>query len=130
MSVWLLDIGGVRPDKREEFERGWKIFLKECDDDPERWKGLKSQKLFKDGFGGVSLFNTAVMNSPTVDTYIMMREFDTLADLEELSFRIWPARWPPGEDGSIPEWEPTGEETILDLFETWTCYVWTDEEYA
>jgi hypothetical protein len=128
MSVWLLDIGGVSSDKRDEFMRGWEVFNKECEEDPERWKGMKSQKLYKDGFGGVSLFNTAVMNSPVVETYIMMREFDTIADLEELSHRVWPIRWPPEEVSA--KWEPTGEETILDLFETWTCYVWSDADIS
>jgi hypothetical protein len=77
MSIFSVETYVVRPEKRPEFDPALKEFLKYKETHQELFKGVRSWKLFKQEYGGVS------------GLYIEMWEFDSLGDMEAITARIF-----------------------------------------
>lgn len=75
MTVFIVETYVVKPEKQEEFISLLKKILKYKKANPERFKEMKSKKIFSQMFGGSS------------GGYIELNEFDTLADAERYMTR-------------------------------------------
>ena len=75
MSVFIVDSYVVKPERQEEFMPLMRRIVKYRKENPERFKELKSWKLFS-LFGGIG------------GTYIGMGEFDSLTDIEKYMMRV------------------------------------------
>jgi len=71
MSVFMVDKYVVKPEKQGEFMQLMLRFLNYKKENPEKFKGAKSWKLFVQMFGGIT------------HAYIEMWEFDNMADAEK-----------------------------------------------
>ena len=76
MSVFIVDTYVVKPEKQEEFMALIQRMLKYRKEKPEKFKELKSWKLFSQRFGGIG------------GAYIGMGEFDNMADAEKYGTRV------------------------------------------
>ena len=76
MSIFLVETYVVRAEKLSEFDPALNEFLKFKETRSELFKGLRSWKLLKQEYGGVS------------DMYIEMWEFDSLAAMETMNARL------------------------------------------
>ncbi len=76
MTVFIIETFVVKPEKQSEYrslmQKGQK-FMKE---NPEKFKELKSWKMFIQTFGGIS------------GAYVAQTEYASLADFEKLSARL------------------------------------------
>lgn len=77
MSIFVVETYVVRAEKLGEFTPALNEFLKYKETHTELFKGLKSWKLFKQEYGGIS------------GLYIEMWEYDSLADMERITARIF-----------------------------------------
>ncbi len=82
MSLLMMDRVNIKDKYYEEFKEWWARQDKYTSEHPD-FKELKSAKLYRIGFGGI------VMGG-----FVLVREFDTIADLEKLSMRLF------GENGN------------------------------
>lgn len=76
MTVFIVDTCVVKPKNQGEFIRYWRRLLRYVKKNPEKFKELKSLKLFTQTFGGIS------------SAYVEMWEFDGLADWEKWFMRV------------------------------------------
>jgi len=76
MTVFMVETYVVKPEKQEEFMAMIKKWVAETKKNKEKYKELKSYKLFAQMFGGSRL------------GYSEMWEFENLADLEKLLNRL------------------------------------------
>jgi|GEM_PF-623938 len=77
MSIFRVGKFVVRQEKQAEFKSLWQRFLQYQRENPEKFKELKSgYRLFTQTFGDMQ------------SAYIMMVEFDSLADLEKYPTRM------------------------------------------
>jgi len=77
MSIFMVETYVVKSEKREEFTPALNEFLKYKEENPELFKGLKSWRLLRQEFGGIS------------GLYVEMWEFESMADLEKITERIF-----------------------------------------
>ena len=77
MSVYLVETYVVKAEKQAEFTPLLNKFLKYKKGHPKLFKGLKSWKLYKQNYGGIS------------GMYIEMWEYESLGDLEKINTRIF-----------------------------------------
>ena len=77
MSLFIVFTCVVKPAKQREFKQLIKRFLKYKTENPEKFKELRSWKLFAQTFGSLA------------DAYIAMEEYDNMADLEKCVTRIF-----------------------------------------
>jgi len=76
MTVLIVETYVVKPGKQREFMSLLQRILKYKKENPERFKEMKSKKIFSQVFGGIS------------GGYIEMNEFDSMADAEKYMARI------------------------------------------
>jgi len=76
MSVFLVETYVVRAEKLSELDPALNEFLQFKETRPDLFNGLRSWKLLKQEYGGVS------------DMYIEMWEFDSLAAMEAIDSRL------------------------------------------
>jgi len=76
MSTFMVDSFVVRTEKQGEFTAWLQTFLKYKEGHPEVFKGLRSVRVFHKEFGGIS------------GSYVMLSEFDSMADLERVTTRM------------------------------------------
>jgi len=76
MGVVIVNTWVVQPQKQAEFPQLWKRYLKYVRENPEKFRELKSIKLFTQTFGGV------------YGAYVELVEYNSLADYEKLISRI------------------------------------------
>jgi len=76
MTVFIVETYVVKPGKQEEFMSLLQRILRYKKENPERFKEMKSKKIFSQTFGGVS------------GRYIEMNEFDNMADAEKYIARV------------------------------------------
>jgi hypothetical protein len=76
MSTFMVEDYVVRPEKQGEFTALLQTFLKYKEGHPEVFKGLKSWRLFRREYGGIS------------GSYVELWEFDNKADLDGVVTRI------------------------------------------
>ena len=77
MSVFVVETYVVRAEKLEDFTPALQEFLDFKDRNPALFEGLKSWRLLKQEFGGVS------------DMYVEMWEYENLAEMERVSEQIF-----------------------------------------
>ena len=77
MGVFMVETYVVKSEKRDEFMPALKEFLAYKEKHSALFKGLKSWKLFRQDYGALS------------GMYVEMWEFDSLADLEKNTARIF-----------------------------------------
>ncbi len=77
MSIFMIETYVIRAEKGEEFEPALREFLKYKEEHSQLFKGLKSWKLYRQEYGGIS------------GLYIEMWEFQNLAELEKITARIF-----------------------------------------
>ena len=71
MAVFILETYVVKPEKQGEFMASLQRILKYKKENPEKFKEMKSKKIFSQMFGGIS------------GEYIEMNEFGNMADAEK-----------------------------------------------
>jgi len=76
MGVVMVNTWVIKPEKQAEFKQMWKRYLKYVKENPEKFKELKSIKLFTQTFGGI------------YGAYVELVEYENLADYEKLIVRI------------------------------------------
>jgi len=76
MGVVIVNTWVVRPEKQAQFPQLWKKYLKYVKENSEKFRELKSIKLFTQTFGGV------------YGAYVELVEYNSLADYEKLISRI------------------------------------------
>ena len=76
MSVFIIETYVVKLGKQEELVSLLHRIRKYKEENPERFKEMKSKRVFSQMFGGIS------------DGYIEMNEFDSMADAEKYMTRI------------------------------------------
>ena len=76
MSVFVIETYVVKPGKQEELISLLQRIRKYKEQNPERFKEMKSKRIFSQMFGGLS------------GGYIEMNEFDNMADAEKYMTRI------------------------------------------
>jgi len=77
MSILVVETYVIRPEKLSEFDPALNEFLKYKETHQELFRGLRSWRLFKQEYGAIS------------GLYIEMWEFDSLADMETITARIF-----------------------------------------
>jgi hypothetical protein len=77
MSVYLVETYVVKAEKQGEFTPLLNEFLKYKEKHHQLFKGLKSWRLYKQDYGGIS------------GLYIEMWEYENLGDLEKINTRIF-----------------------------------------
>jgi hypothetical protein len=77
MSIFLVETYVVKAEKRIEFTPLLNEFLSYKEKHSQLFQGLKSWKLYKQDYGGIS------------GLYIEMWEFESLSDLEKINTRIF-----------------------------------------
>jgi len=109
MSVFLVDRVDVKDECYDEFKEWWARVCKYKSEHPEDFIEEKSYKLYRLGFGGILMGGQ----------FVIVGEYETMADLEKLSLRLW------GEKGDFWELEDRGlmKLVVPGSFET---EVWTD----
>jgi len=75
MSVFIIETYVVKPEKQEEFISALKRILNYKTENPEKFKEMKSKKIFSQMFGDIS------------GKYIEINEFDNMADAEKYMAR-------------------------------------------
>jgi hypothetical protein len=76
MSVFMVETYLVKPERQGQFRPLIKKFLKYKEENPEKFKEVKSWKLFTQVFGGIS------------GAYIERWEFDNMADMHGRQTRM------------------------------------------
>jgi len=76
MGVVIVNTWVVKPEKQAQFPQLWKRYLKYVKENPEKFREVKSIKLFTQTFGGV------------YGAYVELVEYNSLADYEKLISRI------------------------------------------
>lgn len=76
MSVFVIETYVVKLGKQEELMSLLHRIRKYKEENPERFKEMKSKRIFSQMFGGIS------------DGYIEMNEFDNMADAEKYMTRV------------------------------------------
>jgi hypothetical protein len=77
MSVYLVETYVVKAEKQAEFTPLLNRFIRYKENHPQLFKGLKSWKLYKQDYGGIS------------GLYIEMWEYGSLGDLEKINRKIF-----------------------------------------
>ncbi len=77
MGIFMVETYVVKSEKREEFIPALNEFLRYKETHPDLFRGLRSWRLLRQEYGAVS------------GMYIEMWEFDSLADLEAITARIF-----------------------------------------
>jgi hypothetical protein len=77
VSVFVVETYVVRAEKLQDFDPALQEFLDFKDRNPALFEGLKSWRLLKQEFGGVS------------DMYVEMWEYENLAEMERVSEQIF-----------------------------------------
>jgi hypothetical protein len=77
VSIFLVESYVVKAEKRAEFTLLLNEFLKYKKDHPQLFSGVKSWKLYKQDYGGIS------------GMYIEMWEYEGLVDMEKINKRIF-----------------------------------------
>ena len=77
VTIMMVETYVVKAEKIAEFTPALKEFLKYKEKSPSLFKGLKSWKLYRQDYGGIS------------GLYFEMWEFNSLADLEKITTRIF-----------------------------------------
>lgn len=75
MTIVVAETLVVKPEKQAEFTKLWKRYNKYMKDNPKLFKEMKWSRTFTQVFGG------------TYGTYIVLMEFNSLADMEKLNNR-------------------------------------------
>jgi hypothetical protein len=76
MSLFIVDMYVVKPEKQREFLEYIQRFHKHRNENPEKFKECKSWKIFRQAFGSIS------------GAYIEMMEFDNMTDAEKWGARM------------------------------------------
>ncbi len=106
MAHQMIDRIAIIPEQDEEFGRWWQRLTKYIKENPETFKELKSQELFREGFGTIVLGG-----------HVMVFKFDSAADLEKMSNRLL-------EDEGYRKLE--AELSSLSVPGAGSAMVWTD----
>jgi len=77
MSVIVVETYVVKSEKQDVFRSSLQRILQYKKENPEKFKEMKSKRIFAQMFGGVS------------GGFIEMNEFDTLADAEQYMSRVF-----------------------------------------
>jgi len=77
MSVFLVEMYTIKSEKQAEFKPALKEFIKYKKETPTIFKGIKSWKLYRQDYGGVS------------GMYIEMWEYDSIADMDNINKRMF-----------------------------------------
>lgn len=77
MSVFVVETYVVKSEKQDEFLSSLQRILKYKKENPEKFKEMKSKRIFSQMFGGIS------------GGFIEMNEFDSLADAEQYMSRVF-----------------------------------------
>ena len=77
MSVFVVETYVVKSEKQDEFLSSLQRILKYKKENPEKFKEMKSKRIFSQMYGGIS------------DGFIEMNEFDSLADAEQYMARVF-----------------------------------------
>ncbi len=76
MTVFIIETFVVKPEKQSEFKSLMDKGLKYMKENPEKYKELKSWKMYTQTFGSIS------------GAYIGQTEYDSLAEFEKLNARL------------------------------------------
>ncbi len=76
MTVFVVEMFVVKSEKHSEFESLMRKGRKYMEENPEKFKELKSWKMYTQTFGSIS------------DAYVGQTEYDSLAEFEKLSARL------------------------------------------
>jgi len=75
VTILFVETWVVKPEKQAEFTKWWQKNLKYMKQNPKMFKEMKSMKVYTQRFGGV------------YGAYVVLAEFDSLADFEKLQVR-------------------------------------------
>jgi hypothetical protein len=103
MTVFIVETYAVKPGKQGEFMTLLKRIAEYKKENPEKFKEMRSKKVFSQMFGGIS------------GGYIEMNEFDSMADVEKYMMKIQK------DEGFIKLYQ---EALLLTIPTTYSLNVW------